>query len=90
MKNYCVYCHTTPSNRKYVGISCDPRKRWNDGKGYSKNYVFYRAIRKYGWENIKHEILFDGLSREDAYTIVQKNALDAFNNNGNFRKNIII
>lgn len=29
-----------------------------------------------------------GLSREDAYTIVQKNALDAFNNNGNFRKNI--
>ena len=29
-----------------------------------------------------------GLTREDAYTIVQKNALDAFNNNGNFRKNI--
>lgn len=29
-----------------------------------------------------------GLSREDAYTIVQKNALDAFNNNGDFRKNI--
>ena len=29
-----------------------------------------------------------GLTREDAYTIVQKNALDAFNNNGDFRKNI--
>lgn len=29
-----------------------------------------------------------GLSREDAYTIVQKNALDAFNNNGDFKKNI--
>ena len=28
-----------------------------------------------------------GLSREDAYTIVQKNALDAFSNNGDFRKN---
>ena len=66
MKNYCVYCHTTPSNRKYVGISCDPQKRWNEGKGYSKNYVFYRAIRKYGWENIRHDILFDGLSLEDA------------------------
>ena len=66
MKKYCVYCHTTPSNRKYVGISCDPRKRWNEGKGYSKNYVFYRAIRKYGWENIRHDILFDGLSLEEA------------------------
>ena len=29
-----------------------------------------------------------GLSREDAYIIVQKNALEAFNNNGDFKKNI--
>ncbi len=29
-----------------------------------------------------------GLSREDAYTIVQSNALDAFNNNGNFKENL--
>ena len=29
-----------------------------------------------------------GLSREDAYTVVQRNALDAFNNNGNFRENL--
>lgn len=29
-----------------------------------------------------------GLSREDAYIIVQRNALDAFENNGNFRYNL--
>ncbi len=29
-----------------------------------------------------------GLTREDAYKIVQRNALDAFNNNGNFRENL--
>ena len=29
-----------------------------------------------------------GLSREEAYVIVQRNALDAFNNNGNFKKNL--
>lgn len=29
-----------------------------------------------------------GLSREDAYTIVQRNALDAFNNHGNFKENL--
>lgn len=72
MKNYCVYCHTSPSNRKYVGISCDAKKRWNEGRGYSKNYIFYRAIRKYGWDNIKHEILYDGLTLEEAKEIESK------------------
>ena len=66
MNNYCVYCHTTPSGRKYVGISCDPLKRWNNGKGYCLNYLFYRAIKKYGWDNIKHEILFENLTIEEA------------------------
>lgn len=72
IKTFCVYCHTTPSGRKYVGISCEPKKRWNDGKGYSKNYIFYRAIEKYGWENIKHEILYDGLDVETAKDIEAK------------------
>ena len=30
-----------------------------------------------------------GLSREEAYTLVQKNALEAFNNNGNFKENLL-
>lgn len=30
-----------------------------------------------------------GLSREDAYKIVQRNALDAFQNNGNFKENLL-
>lgn len=30
-----------------------------------------------------------GLTREDAYRIVQRNALDAFNNNGDFRENLL-
>ena len=30
-----------------------------------------------------------GLSREDAYRIVQKNALDAFNNDGDFKQNLL-
>ena len=30
-----------------------------------------------------------GLTREDAYVIVQRNALDAFNNHGDFKKNVL-
>jgi len=66
MNDYCVYCHISPSNKKYVGISRDPEKRWNSGRGYSKNYRFYRAIRKYGWDNFSHIILAENLSLEDA------------------------
>ena len=30
-----------------------------------------------------------GLTREEAYKIVQRNALEAFENNGNFRQNLL-
>lgn len=64
--NYTVYKHTTPKNKVYIGITSTPvYKRWDNGNGYSGQY-FFRAIKKYGWENIKHEILFSGLSKEEA------------------------
>lgn len=68
----CVYCHTVPSGRRYVGISCSPKRRWRHGKGYEKNYLFWRAITKYGWENIDHDILYDGLTIEEAAKIEKK------------------
>lgn len=65
---YTVYKHTSPSGKVYIGVtSLRPEERWSGGAGYVKNKHFYRAIKKYGWENIKHEILFDGLSKEDAF-----------------------
>ena len=66
-KNYIVYKHTSPSNKVYIGItSMKPNERWNNGEGYSRQAHFYSAIQKYGWDNFKHEILCEGLSKEDA------------------------
>ena len=66
MRTYCVYKHTTPSGKVYIGITCrNPRDRWGRGSGY-KTQIFDRAVKKYGWENIKHEILFTGLSEQEA------------------------
>jgi group I intron endonuclease len=49
--------HTCPNGKRYVGItSIDPERRWSKGSGYS-HQVFFNAVKKYGWENIKHEIL---------------------------------
>lgn len=67
MNNYLVYKHTAPNNKVYIGItSQNPSRRWQKGRGYIHNEYFYRAILKYGWDNISHEILFDGLSKSEA------------------------
>lgn len=68
-KEYCVYVHTNKVNgKRYVGItSMCPEKRWANGRGYRNNVLFYRAIQKYGWDAFDHAVLFDGLSRDEAY-----------------------
>ena len=63
---YVVYKHTAPNGKVYIGITCrDPEERWANGKGYNGQY-FGRAVKKYGWENFSHEILFSDLTKEQA------------------------
>lgn len=62
-----VYKHTTPSGKIYIGITGqEVNKRWQNGFGYVGNDYFMKAIKKYGWDSIKHEILFDRLTKEEA------------------------
>lgn len=73
---YKVYKHTLPSSISkkendmvYIGITCQEKVhyRWGrNGIKYKNNIYFYRAIQKYGWENFKHEILFDCLTKDEA------------------------
>ena len=65
--NYKVYKHTCPSGKIYIGITQQKvNKRWDKGRGYKGNDYFTKAINKYGWENIKHEILYENLNKEEA------------------------
>lgn len=62
-----MYKHTSPSGKVYIGIAKDPKHRWRaNGNGYRGSTRIYYAIKKYGWDSFKHEILADGLSREEA------------------------
>ena len=67
MNNYTVYMHITPSHKRYIGItSRNPVARWgSNGHGYD-GQAFENAIRKYGWNNIQHIILFSNLSKSEA------------------------
>lgn len=65
--NYSVYKHTFPNGKVYIGITSQkPEYRWANGKGYSAQPLMIRAISKYGWNNVVHEVLFDGLTKEEA------------------------
>ena len=80
-KKYCLYCHTTPSGKRYIGVtSRNPLRRWNGGHGYFDSPYFYQAIKKYGWENIKHEIWYEGLSEQEASDL-EKELIAAYETN---------
>lgn len=86
--SYCVYLHTFPNGMKYVGITeygDSPNKRWSNGFGYVSNGEMFSAIVKYGWDNIKHEILFSGLTRAEALRIESNTIveMDLLNNGYN-------
>ncbi|MBQ3408924.1 MAG: GIY-YIG nuclease family protein [Clostridia bacterium] len=56
-KPYYIYIHTCPNLKTYVGLTQNPKVRWDNGEGYKNNEDFYEAILRYGWNNIKHEIV---------------------------------
>lgn len=67
MNNYKVYMHLFPNNKVYIGITKQKlTRRWDNGKGYKNNQYMTNAIMKYGWDNIKHLILYDNLTKEEA------------------------
>lgn len=56
--------------------------RWGrDGTGYKGKTHFWNAIQKYGWNNFKHEILFDNLTKNEA--ALKEQELIAFYNSNN-------
>jgi hypothetical protein len=66
--NFTVYMHITPSKKRYIGLTNqqDVDKRFgSNGIGY-KYQIFYRAVQKYGWDNIEHIIVAENLSKDEA------------------------
>lgn len=64
---YSVYIHTFPNGKKYIGVTrCKPELRWGANGCNYKNSYMVNAIKKYGWDNITHEIVAENLTVDQA------------------------
>lgn len=91
-KKYCIYKHTSPSGKVYIGLTCQspPEKRWQNGNGYKQCARFWNAIQKYGWDNFNHEIMFTQLSFDEARE-KEKELIDIHNStNSDYGYNISV
>ena len=56
----CIYCYTNKiNNKKYIGQTTKTveERAGKNGSFYKKEWLFWRAIQKYGWESFMVEIL---------------------------------
>ena len=95
---WTVYVHIVPKtiteydyDKYYVGITSQfpVEKRWKNGSGYL-GQLFYRTIKKYGWDNIEHYVIAERLTEDEAKkfekTLIK--ILDSNIHKGNFGYNI--
>lgn len=66
MNNYFVYKHTSPDHKVYIGCTC-LKKRFKYGSSYRPESLFGKAIKKYGWNNFTHEIIYSDLQKDEAF-----------------------
>lgn len=67
---YTVYKLTSPSQKVYIGITCQAiERRWANGKGYKRCPAMNKAITKYGWENFTKEILLENTTESEAKSL---------------------
>ncbi len=87
-KYYFVYKHTVPNGKIYIGVTCQTEVdfRWNSG--YKNNISFQKDIDYYGWNNIKHEILYKNLTPEEASNTEKKLIMEYNTTNPNFGYNL--
>ena len=64
--NYKVYCHLFPNGKRYIGITKQRLAiRFKNGYGYQRCSIMWKAIQKYKWRNIEHNVLFENLTKEE-------------------------
>lgn len=88
---WTVYVHEFPNGKRYVGVTSQnpPELRWrSNGEGYNNQGYISRAIKKYGWNNVRHEILLQTSSESEAFEEEKRLISEYKTNDRNYGYNI--
>ena len=91
MNIYTIYKATNVKNNKsYIGFDSKFPKRKSEHKSCfsSQDTVFYRAIRKYGWENFTWEILYQSKELDHTKNVMENYFITEYNSYIHFKESL--
>lgn len=88
LKPYKVYKHTFPDGKIYIGVTKQTLAE-RKSSGYYHNSAMKEAVKKFGWINIKSEIIEEHLTKKQALKIEAKLIRQYKSNKPEFGYNII-
>lgn len=66
-ETYKIYALIFPNGKRYIGATkYELEKRWNKGRNYRTCPLVHMAIEKFGWDNVKHELIDIAFTKQDA------------------------
>lgn len=83
-KRRYVYRLTFPNGMFYFGSTYSVEERWGDNGTHYRGQPVYEAIERYGWDNIKKEVLLylsnnDTLVKEVELALIKDNMSQCYN-----------
>lgn len=57
--------YTSPSGKSYIGQTWNESARKRNHKRADNDYVFSKAIKKYGYENFRYEVIHSGIETQE-------------------------
>ena len=84
-KNYIIYMYTFPNGKRYVGKTSKTLKarQGHNWENYDECPALFNAIKKYKPENIKQEVLAEGLMTKDESSEIEKYYIALYKTNCN-------
>ena len=89
-RRWIIYMYTFPNGKRYIGKTCQTLKQRQGSTefiSYKVCPVLWRAIQKYGVENIQQEILFENYMPDDYASRLEMLCIALFKTNCNRYRN---
>ena len=89
ISKYIIYMYVFPNGKRYIGKTQNSlsRRQGHQWNRYKNCQLLWRAIQKYGTENIKTEILFEGVLTDEEASEKERFFIAQFKTNANRYRN---